>query len=302
MSFQAPFGAPAGIGGGMPQQSTTPLPSQPTASTPERVTVGPVVLSYPKLVTPDRQGDDGDEEAKYSAELYIYHSNPELQKIMTQLQGAVSYVVQAKWPQGAPRFPNLPIRELSEKDPSKYTGPPGFFIRANSTQRPWLGVGRERRPPVDDDEIYAGCLVYVGLTANAYQFKDKKNGNELRGVKWYLNSVLKVGDGPRLAGRVDGAKDFEGVMDNIQFQFQQPDPVQQAGMTQYAPPQQMMPPGYPPQGFAPPAAMTGYPPQQMMPPQGYPPQQMVPPGYPPQQMMPPQGYPPQGAQPGWGPQ
>ena len=203
---------------------------------------------------------------------------------MTQLQGAVNYVVQAKWPQGAPRFPNLPIRELSEKDPSKYTGPPGFFIRANSTQRPWLGVGRERRPPVDDDEIYAGCLVYVGLTANAYSFKDKKSGNELRGVKWYLNSVLKVGDGPRLAGRVDGAKDFEGVMDSIQFQFQQPDFAQQSGMTQYAaPPQQV---SYPPQqmvpqGFAPPAAPTGYPPQQMMPPQG---------------------YPPQGAQPGWGPQ
>ena len=300
MSFQAPFGAPAGIGGGMPQQSTTPLPQQPTATMQERVVVGPVVLSYPKLVTPDRQGDDEDGEAKYSAELYIYQDNPQLQKIMTQLHDAVNYVVRAKWPNGAPRFPNLPIRGLQEKDPAKYTGPPGFFLRANSTQRPWLGVGADRRPPVDDDEIYAGCLVYVGLTANAYQFKDKKNGNELRGVKWYLNSVLKVGDGPRLAGRVDGAKDFEGVINDIQFQFQQPDFTQQSGMTQYAPPQQMA--GYPPQMMLPPGQapqQMGYPPQQMMPPQGYPPQQM---GYPPQQMMPPQGYPPQGAQPGWGPQ
>lgn len=292
-TFTPPFGAPAGIGGGMPQQSTTPMPQQATASTPERIVIGPVVLSYPSLDQPKQQ--DGDKDPQYGAELYIYQDNPAINQILGQLQNAVNYVVQAKWPNGAPRFPHSPIRNLSEKDPQKYTGPPGLFLRANSTQRPWLGVGRERRPPQDSEEIYAGCLVYVGLTASAYQFKDDK-GMEVRGVKWYLNSVLKVGDGPKLSGRVDSSKDFDGVMDGIQFQFQQPQaPQQQAGVY---PPQQM--PGYPPQ------QMPGYPQQQPMP-QGYVPQQAAfqPPqmvgGYPPQTQMPP-GYPPQGAQPGWGPQ
>lgn len=266
-----PFGGVPGMGPNMPQQAAPQPQQNAVANSPERLTIGPCILSYPKLVTPQKWGDK--EEAEYGCELYFYASRPETQSIVQRLQAAVAYAAQQQWPGQQVRFSHQPIKNL-QTDKDNYSGEPGYFIRANSKNKPGLFLGRELVPIVDAEDLYAGSIVYAAVTAAAYDM-DKS-----RGVKFYINSVLKVADGPRLAPARDGKNYFEGMVDQIQFNLAAPQMPQMPGF-----PAQQMPVNQPMQ-YLPPA--TVYPGQQQpQMPQGYPQQ---PQGYPQQPQMP--GFPP----------
>jgi hypothetical protein len=97
----------------------------------------------------------------------------------------------------------------------------GWYFRANSVTAPGVFVGRSRediRATTDADEMYAGALVYASLTM-AYYTTEKAGA----GLKFYLNAVMKVGDGNRLSQTRDEASEF-GAMP-LQFGTFQPSPT-----------------------------------------------------------------------------
>lgn len=261
------FGPPPGVGG-LPPQSTTPAPQQQAqADDPTRVVVGPCVISYPYLFTPRLpQNPKPGDEPKYSAEFIVYQEMPEFNAIYQKLMTAANAASMEFFKKPITAIEKQGIRNLSVRMPDRQ----GIFFSANSMKKPNLLVGNPAVPVTDPDTLYPGAIVYVNVKAAAYDVDGGK------GVKFYLNSILKAADGPRLAPERDASQDFAGVM-----QFIPPTPATQ----QFAPPQadyQAPPaaPQYPPQPGYPPAPQFGQPP-------AYPPHPQQP-AYPP---MPGYGFP-----------
>jgi hypothetical protein len=66
-------------------------------------------------------------------------------------------------------------------------------------------VDRNRKPIIDQDEVYSG--VYAMVSLNFYPFD--KEGN--KGVACGLNHIMKMKDGEPLAGRISVDDAFSGV-------------------------------------------------------------------------------------------
>ncbi len=287
--MSSPFGTPPGVSPGMPAQSSTPAPQgQPVGAEKVRITVGPFVLSYPSLFVPKAKMGEKLQPGqmptmRFSAELMCYADAPEAAELYKKLISAANQVCVPKFGKtvDSPIFRNKPVRDLAERE--KYVGKPGFFISANSSQKPSVVIGNPPVAAVDPDDLYAGCIVYANLTPSTYD-------NESKGVKWFLNSVWKVGEGPRLAVERDSAADFTHLLGSVPVSVGQPvaapmtemppwmqqqvaPPAQPQYQAPPAQPQYQMPPGMPQYGQAPPAQ-----PQYQMPP-GMPqmPGQWVPP-------------------------
>jgi len=231
-----------------PQQ---PTPAPPAGNDPNaqmRVVVGPIVLAYPKLFTPaPRMNSNDPNDVHYSMEGFIYASNPKVQEILQKLGAAASYAAAAEWQGRQVNMTHQPIRLLSEKE--GYAGEGGWFIRANSKQKPSVVKG-EPIVPATQDDIYAGCLVYVSLKADAY---DQKGS---RGVKWFLNSVWKVAEGTPLAASRTGEQDFSHLVGQVAVSIAQTGPDTSAFVQQFVPQQYPSMPA--PQQYAP--GPTGFPP------------------------------------------
>lgn len=278
------FGPPPGVNPAMPTHSSAPpVSSQAKADDPTRVVVGPLVISYPNLFIPRRKDSkDPSSPLVYSAELICFAENPAYQTIYQKLMTAANIVCQDKFKRSIDTLEKQPLRPIKIRPGMEARN--GFFFGANSNAqygKPNVYVGNPAVPVTDPDVIYPGAIVYVTVKAGAYD----SNGN--KGIKFYLNGVLKAADGTPLVTPRDGARDFDGVMAEMpatppQQSFQAPP------MSGYDPAQQYQAPpthSYPPQG-APMVAnvpqMPGYPPQvyaqpQVMPPMpGY----AMPAGYP----------------------
>ena len=284
--MSSPFGMPPGVSPGLPAQSSTPAPQgQPAAAERLRITVGPFVLSYPSLFVPKaKMGEKlqpGQQPTlRYSAEFMCYADAPEAGALYTKLTEAANQVCLPKFGKtiDSPVFRNKPVRNLAERE--KYVGKPGFFISAKASQKPSVVVGNPAVAVVDPEELYAGCIVYANITPATYD-------NESKGVMWFLNSVWKVGEGPRLAIERDPSSDFAHLMGVVPVTVGQPVAPPAAEMPPWM--QQQVAPQMPPQQYAVPPQQYG----QVAP--GYaaaPPQQQyaMPPGMPPMpgQWMPPQ--------------
>jgi hypothetical protein len=203
----------------------------------------------------------------YSAEFICFAENPAYQAIAQKLMAAAEVVCQEKFKKSINTMEKQPLRSIKIRP--GHENRDGFFFGANSNAqygKPNVFVGNPPVPVVDPDVIYPGAIVYVSLKAGAYE----SNGN--RGIKFYLNSVLKCADGTPLVAPRDATKDFADVMGEIPASaFVPPVAPQGFAMPPAAPPA----PGYPPQGYAAPPVHPGYPPQQMAPPMPgyvYPPQ------------------------------
>ncbi len=260
------FGPPPGVTGVLPVQSHSPAPaSQDTPQQDTRVVVGPCVLSYPKLFTPEPKMGVKDAPLEYSCELLVYQSNPQMQAIYQKLHEVANRVSMATFRVPVERLSKQPFRNLAEREGSKE---PGFFFTARTGAKyaPQIFVGNPPQPCTDPTAFYAGAIVYVNLNCGSYD----NSGN--KGVKFFLNSVLKVADGERLAPLRNAADDFAEVLASLP---QTP--------AVFAPPVQ--------QGFAMPPQQYAAPPQQHF---GIPGQQGFPatphPGYVQQPVAPQQGY------------
>jgi len=208
------FGAAPGINPGMPAQSTSHQTGNSAGKKEAlRINAGPFVLSYPSLfVARKKMGVPKPGEApslQYSCELMMYSNNPKAGETYQLLTAAANQVCMAKFGKtvDSPIFKNKPVRDLAEKQNATETG---FFISARSSQPPSIVIGSPPVTVTNPDDVYAGCFVYVNITPSTYDFE----GN--RGVKWFLNSVWKVADGPRLAAVRDGAQDFADLVGKVE--------------------------------------------------------------------------------------
>lgn len=168
-----------------------------TVDDPTRVVVGPLTLSYPALFTP-RASEEGGQDARYSAEFWLYSDNPHAGEIHAKLSAAMAAACAEKNVQYNPH--TMPA--VKPVDPARTDGKTVYFFRANSQQAPELFVRRSAGGPLEPanaaDNMYAGCLVYVSVKAAYYDFRPA-TGGIAKGVKLYLNAVCQTGDGPRLA-------------------------------------------------------------------------------------------------------
>jgi hypothetical protein len=166
------------------------------------------MLSYPALFEA-KQTPSGD--LKYSTAL-IFDKNADLSK----LKAAVTAAAEERWGERAAAMIKakqlrLPFRDGSEKAAVGY-GPNTVFINVSSTRKPGIVsryAGQDGKPLVieDPDEIYPGAKVRASLTAFSYSV----NGNN--GVSFSLNNLQKLGDGPRLDGRLRAEDEFEAFED-----------------------------------------------------------------------------------------
>lgn len=248
--------------GGLPVHSTSPPQHQQnpfggSEAVDAAITVGPMILAFPKLFVPETftGGDEPKAGAKpvvpqYSCELRMLKDDPRFYEVFRQLHDAANATSMSafKEPIDSPKFRNPAIRDMASKKGDNH--PAGIFITAKSSQKPGVVMGDPPVLVVDGREIYGGCIVYANIKPAAY---DKDRG---RGVKWFLNSIWKVGDGTPLATERDPMAGFQHLVGKVQTNMYQHQPAQPQ---QYAPqPQQQYAPQH--QQYAPQ-------PQQQMPPQ-----------------------------------
>jgi Enterobacter phage Enc34, ssDNA-binding protein len=117
-----------------------------------------------------------------------------------------------------------PFRDGAEKATMGY-GPGTTFINVTSNRQPgvvskYAGAGGRPLPITDSAEIYPGCKVRASLTPFAYEVQ----GN--RGVSFLLGNVQKLGDGPRLDGRLRAEDEFAALEDApVDFDAATDDPM-----------------------------------------------------------------------------
>ena len=158
-----------------------------------------IVCSFPSLFEPSDYGD----KPKYQLSIPIPYAEEAALKEINQciINAAVN-----KWGEKAKaqvgKSIEVVVRDFSEKyeeDDPVYANTK--FFTAKSDKRPGI-VDNKLKPIMDEDEIYAGCIVRAAVTFYAYEFKGKK------GVAAGLNNVMKVRDGEPLGGRSNAEDDF----------------------------------------------------------------------------------------------
>lgn len=168
-----------------------------------KVVIGPVRLSFAHVWEP-RGMDDSDPKKKYSCAILIPKAKKELiAQIETGIKAAKDEG-KGKW--GGKIPPSLEVSfkdgDVEKPDLDEYAGM--MFINAKSSNKPSI-VDRQRRPILDQEEVYSGCWAYVSINFYSYN----TNGN--KGVAAGLNNIMKWKDDEAFAGRASAEEDFAGI-------------------------------------------------------------------------------------------
>lgn len=160
-------------------------------------------ISYPAIFEP-KENLSG--KMKYSCSLLIPKSDT---KGVAEFKKAIAKATQAGkeklWKNKVPKFRYDPMRdgdaelESGEKEDPAYKG--HFFVNATSDNAPGV-VGPDASPLMNQDALYAGCIVRADINPFPYD-----NGGN-KGVGWGLNNVMLVREGKRLDGRQNAEDAF----------------------------------------------------------------------------------------------
>lgn len=162
-----------------------------------------VILSYPALfeAKPNPSG-----VLKFSASLLIDKSDKEgLATIKAAIAKATEKGKSTIWSNKLPKFRYEPLRDgdeelaTGEKTDKIYKNK--FFLNASSNDAPGV-VGPGATPLMDQNKIYAGCIVRADI--NPFPYKNSGNC----GIGWGLNHVMLVREGERLDGRTTAEEVF----------------------------------------------------------------------------------------------
>lgn len=160
------------------------------------------VISYPHIFEP--QTPPGASEPVYSCAL-VFKDDVDI----TEMKAAVMAVAKEKWGDKTRDMIKAgKIRMPFREDAVEKGYPEGStFINAKSKMAPqvvsiYAGENGKPAPITDPKEIYPGAIVRASLRAYAYAV----NGNN--GVAFSLGNLQKVGDGPRMDGRLSAADEF----------------------------------------------------------------------------------------------
>ncbi len=79
-----------------------------------------------------------------------------------------------------------------------------YYISTNRKTAPGV-IGRDKKPIIDKDEFYSGCYGWISMTFAPYDVNGKK------GIKAYLNHIMKTRDGENLGSASTAEFDFANV-------------------------------------------------------------------------------------------
>lgn len=79
-----------------------------------------------------------------------------------------------------------------------------YYISANRKTAPGV-IGRDKKPIIDKEEFYSGCYGWISMTFAPYDVNGKK------GIKAYLNHLMKTRDGENLGSASTAEFDFADI-------------------------------------------------------------------------------------------
>ena len=160
------------------------------------------VISYPHIFEP--QTPPGASEPVYSCAL-VFKDDVDI----TDMKAAVMAVAKEKWGDKTRDLLKAGTIRLPLREDAVDKGYPegSTFINVKSKQQPgvvsiFAGENGKPAPITNPAEIYPGAVVKASLRAYAYSV----NGNN--GVAFSLGNLQKIGDGPRMDGRLSAADEF----------------------------------------------------------------------------------------------
>lgn len=168
-----------------------------------KVIIGPVVINYPAVWKPRKQltGD----KVKFEVDVLINKKTQKdvYQDVMKAIRAAwvvgKDKLFNGKKPNEIPKFFN-PVRDGDkERTSEEYVG--HWFLKCKSDSPPGV-VDKNRKPIIDESEIYSGAICYVSVNFYAY------NQGGGKGIAVGLNNILKLKDGKRLSGRPSAEQEF----------------------------------------------------------------------------------------------
>ncbi|RLC76046.1 MAG: hypothetical protein DRI61_13985 [Chloroflexi bacterium] len=170
-----------------------------------------VIISYPSIFEP-KENPSG--AMKYSCSILIDKSD---KKGVADFEKAVATAIQKgrenipAWKNKVPKFRYPALRDGDQEleDGTKtdpiYEGK--LFIKCSSNDAPGV-VGPDAKPLMNQDDLYAGCI--VRLDVNPFPYSNSGNN----GIGWGLNNVMLVREGERLDGRKNAETAFGAFASN----------------------------------------------------------------------------------------
>ena len=164
-------------------------------------------ISYVHLKEPNAfEGKD----PRYNCTFIIPENHPDIHKIKQAVQFVFEQEKNGKL-KGikltSPNFKN-PLRDGDEKPENpEYAG--CFFIKADSKNQPLI-LDSDKQEMLDLDDIYSGAYARAELKFVAFD-------NVSKGIKCFLNSVMKTRDGERLGGFTADPNAFDEEEDETEI-------------------------------------------------------------------------------------
>ena len=162
------------------------------------ITIGECRLSYVRVFEP--YTSDPKQEPKYSVDLLIPKSNTAAKaQIDEAIAAAIQQAVAGKWNGAAPD--SVPVTFYDGdgvKQDGKLYGAEckgHWVLRAKASKGyPPQVVGQDRKPILDQTQIYSGCYAWANVSFFSY------NSNGRKGISCGLNAIMKTRDGQPLGG------------------------------------------------------------------------------------------------------
>jgi len=167
-----------------------------------KVITGTVRLSFLHVWEPTSMQDGGPK--KYSAALLIPKSDKEtIKKINAAIAAAVEQGL-PKWGGKKPAVLKMPLRDGDVEKPDDVNYKGHYWINSSSSQAPGV-LDSDKNEMIDKTKLYSGC--YAKADVNFYAFNTQGN----KGIACGLNNILKVKDGPALAGKESASVAFKDI-------------------------------------------------------------------------------------------
>ncbi len=167
------------------------------------------IISYPALFEP-KENQSG--VLKYSASLLIDKSDEKgIADIKKAIKKATDKGKAGVWNNKVPKFRYEPLRDgdeelaSGEKTDAIYKGK--VFLNCSSNDAPGV-VGSDGKPLMDQNKLYAGCIVRLDINPFPY----KHSGN--CGIGWGLNNAMFIREGARLDGKQNAEDAFAGFAES----------------------------------------------------------------------------------------
>jgi hypothetical protein len=151
-------------------------------------------------------------EKKYGCTFLIQKDHPDVQRIKGVIKAAYQANKESMFkgvPLTSAKLWN-PLRdgdEWMEEHPSAEEYKSCYFLKASTTKQPVI-FDTDKQEIFDYDEVYSGCFCRGVIVC--YPFNNKS-----KGFGFYLNSLMKMEDGPRLGGFDVSADDYDDDYDDL---------------------------------------------------------------------------------------